>query len=190
LPAFLPWNAIVARLRPNKVDAGLTVGSVGKPVAALLALVLLQQPIVSFLKIEHPPLLSNFPMYSDANWESKEDFARYMDREQQPPPQVRLVPVDGSSEEVLAHRLREIAAFDEVTNIASGVVSRSPSVEDRRSLGHLAMLYLSRYGNKPPIVNVLTRRWRFDWSVADFVPRPHWDNSGTLELTGDSGPEI
>src|SRR5262245_33248331 len=89
LSALLTWNAIVARLRPNKVDAGLTVGSVGKPVAALLALVLLQQPIVSFLKIEHPPLLSNFPMYSDANWESKEDFARYMDREQQPPPQVR-----------------------------------------------------------------------------------------------------
>jgi hypothetical protein len=182
LPAFLPWNTIVTRFWPNTVDERLTAGSLTRPVAALLALVLLQQPVASFLKVEYPPLLSNFPMYSDVNWESKDEFARYMDRERQPSPQVRLVPADGSSEEVLADRLRDIGAFDEVAHIAGGAASRGPSDNDRRYLGRVATIYMSRYGSEPPTVNVLTRGWRFDWSVADFVLQPTWDNSGTLEL--------
>jgi hypothetical protein len=121
-------------------------------------------------------------MYSDVNWESKDEFARYMDRERQPSPQVRLVPADGSSEEVLADRLRDIGAFDEVAHIAGGAASRGPSDNDRRYLGRVATIYMSRYGSEPPPVNVLTRGWRFDWSVADFVLQPTWDNSGTLEL--------
>jgi len=42
--------------------------------------------------------------------------------------------------------------------------------------------YIEAFGRTPPRIDVLADTWRFDWSVADFVPRQEWKAIATVSL--------
>ena len=193
LPAFVPWNAVAAwltRIVPRGasfVRARARLGAPAArpvPVACLVALVVvaLQQPVVSFLAVERLPFVSNYPMYADVNWDSKEHFARSMEQERQPAPAIRLDPADGSPPDLLLSRLQAIDAQAAVTEAARRVADGKVAEVDRETLADVAASYTSRFGVTPPEVVVSAAHWRFDWSVADFVPLNDWQPKGTLSL--------
>ena len=194
LPAFVPWNAVASWLTPigpraaSIVPAAASLGArVARPVpvACLLALgfFALQQPLVSFLAAERLPFVSNYPMYSDVNWDSEEHFARSMEEERQPAPAIRLAPTDGTPPELLLSRLQAIDAQAAVTEAARRVAEGGEvAAADREHLADVAAAYASRFGASPPEIVVSVAHWRFDWTVADFVPRNDWQQKGTLSL--------
>jgi hypothetical protein len=42
--------------------------------------------------------------------------------------------------------------------------------------------YVATYGARPSRIDVLADTWKFDWSIADFVPRREWKPIATVNL--------
>ena len=202
LPAFVPWNASRSRLQwltPRGATSLPLLPSLDPPsqrratsesaaCVGALALFGLQQPLVSFAVFERLPFVSHYPMYSDVNWDSREHFARGMEEERQPAPAIRLEPTDGLSPDLFASHLRSLDAHDIVSDMARRVSAGGElSDSERDELARVMAVYVGRFGVGPPAVVVSIGHWRFDWAVADFVPRNDWQPKATLTLIQAGG---
>jgi hypothetical protein len=153
--------------------------------AAVLSVVVLQQPVVSLLLIEYPPFLSNFPMYAHVNWQSKEEFAADMERQFQPKMRaVRLAPLNGLAPSVLDERVEALGATEPLAD-AARLIASGETLDEHQSaaLRDIAQRYQERFGDRLPPMEIFTTGWRFDWSVAGFVPKSDWSPQARLDLT-------
>ena len=181
-------GAPIAATAASGPENVLTIGRterIPRIAAAALVLVALQQPIVSLLIMDYPPFVSNYPMYAHVNWHSKEEFAAEMDRDYQPSaPAIRLVPADGSDPGLLETRLRALDAWTTVEESAR-VIDQGGTLDSGRiaRLHEVAARYREMYGGPLPRLRMLTASWRFDWTVANFVPARDWTPRQTFDLT-------
>lgn len=196
LPAFLPWSAVARAIEsrfPDRTHSPVAPVSatwrferrVDTPVAVAVVLgaAVLQQPIVSLARIEYRPLFSDFSMYSDSQWSSKEEFAAFMEREKQPPyAAVRFVGADGADAMLVAARLRDVDPGHAVTDAARAVAAGiEPDAAQYNLMRAVGARYEERFGVPMLPLRVASARWRFDWSIADFTPADAWRTSGVLD---------
>lgn len=187
LPAFLPWPWIANRLWPSPTPspaAPATRSPDALPwgMAVALALFLVQQPVVSLLRIERKPFVSNFPMYSNVQWSSKADYAAHMDRSKKPEGRaVRLVAEGAADGEALGAALRDVAQcgplLDQAGRLASG---REPSSGGASGFVRCAGAFRQAHGRPLPPLAVQASDHRFSWDAVDFVPTGQWVTVGTL----------
>lgn len=193
LPAFVPWHAVVSAMRRRRVDPAVTPADLAMmdrrnarlPRAAAIAMcaLVIQQPLVSFARLDYP-MLSSYPMYADVQWSSKEEFAAWMERERRPStPAIRLDPDASVARTSFAAALAELDR-DRVLDQAAVILvegERSLTDGERRAIAVVAMQWHDRFGSTFPQVRVQTGGWRFDWSVAGFVPEGPWRLAAVLE---------
>ena len=188
LPAFLPWPWIVDRLwpvsTPSPVEpATRSVDALPWGMAVALALLLVQQPVVSLLRIERKPFVSNFPMYSNVRWSSKAEYAAHMDRWKKPEGRaVRLVTSGGAEDAVaLDADLGQVAAcappLDEADRLANG---GEPASAGRAAFDRCAEAFRRVRGTPVPPLTVQASDRHFSWDAVDFVPTGKWTTVGTL----------
>jgi hypothetical protein len=148
-----------------------------------LGAAVLQQPIVSLARIEYRPLFSDFSMYSDSQWSSKEEFAAFMEREKGPPyAAVRFTGVDGADAALVAARLRDVDPGHAVTDAARAVAAGiEPDAAQHELMRAVGARYEERFGVPMLPLRVASAPWRFDWSIADFTPADAWRTSGVLD---------
>jgi hypothetical protein len=169
LPAFLPWEWLS---KPRTAALPSHPGSLPVYAGLILLLVALQQSLISLVRVDYAPWFSDFPMYADVQWESKDAYATFANEVRQPPPQILLAPDDGSSSEVLSARLKAIGGMEPVLDVARSVTAgKTISDEDARKLRAAAGDYTARFGLSPPRIIAVTHQWNFDWSKADFSLR-------------------
>ena len=171
LPAFVPWEWIAERsIVPQPlVEQGERIPFyAGSLIFGVVAI----QPIASLLKLDWPPYVSNFPMYSDVQFDSKESYTAFANTVRQPLPEVRFSPPDGVTADAFAVQLSQINAVDPLRMATRQLlISGSIDADTAQSLRRLANAYEQRFGTAPPIVRMVARGWQFDWSKGDFVPR-------------------
>jgi hypothetical protein len=188
LPAFLPWEPIAAALRRWTRASEHSTGHAPTPVAragywALAVVVfaaVVQQPIVSLLRKEYGFLLSDFPMYSNVYFSTRAEVAAYQEATFQPPSIIRFEAPGTLDVDARVQRADPTAALADVARrIARGDAFTEA---DAAAVGAVASRYVAAFGRTPPRIDVLADTWRFDWSVADFVPRRQWKAIATLSL--------
>ena len=198
LPAFLPWStiarAVQARLPPaarSHTDAAgaMTAGrraEIPLAVAVVLAVAVLQQPLVSLARIEYRPLFSDFSMYSDSQWTSKQEFAAFMERERRPAYMAVRVSRDGADWASLAAQLREVDPENGVIAAARAVAAGAGVAIPIDRLRAIDVRYQERFGAPLFPLRITTAPWRFDWDIADFSPAEPWRAAGVIDLS--AGP--
>lgn len=178
LPAFLPWEWLV----PARKVTGEAPDGIPRLAVAVLLLVMIQQPLVSFLRIEIGPYVADYGMYANAGWSSKDEFVETMYAQHYPRvPAVRLQPVDDDAA-LFDRRLSEVDRNGLVREAANRIVA-GEALSDRRveALRRIADDYERRYQAPPPPVRLLTAGWRFDWQAPGFVPDENWTEGPVLE---------
>lgn len=184
LPAFLPWPQVVARFWPAAApDAADPPGGGAVPrwAALALTLMLVQQPVVSLLRLERKPFVSNFPMYSNVQWSSKAEYAAHMDRWKKPAGRaVRLVA--GSAEpSALQADLGTVRACGALLDRAAALADgRESGADDRAVFDVCAEAFRRTYGRPLTSLTVQASDRRFSWEAVDFVPTGDWVSVGTL----------
>ncbi len=175
LPAFLPWTAIAARLRRSPVSRAPNVEAPGILAACGVLVFVLTQGAASLLQVERPPLLSNFPMYSDVQWESKDAFAAQRDEGRSGLPLVRLrslaaAPTSGAPD-----------CLTDDERVAQDVRDhRQPGGSVWERLVACTATWSSGNGRLTAAVDVAPGR--FDWTTVGFVPSGPWQQAGVLQL--------
>lgn len=191
LPAFLPWPWIADRLWPSSTPspaepATRVMDALPWGIAVALALLLVQQPVVSLLRVERKPFVSNFPMYSNVPWSSKAEYAAHMDRWKKPEGRaVRLVTHGGAADAVALDRdLGQVPAcaplLDEADRLANG---REPASAARTEFGRCTEAFRRVHGTSVPPLTMQASDRHFSWEAVDFVPTGEWVTVGTLGST-------
>ena len=174
-PAFLPWDWIVSKLARKRTQPTLAYQVVattkwGCAAGVLVFLAVFQQPFASMMRRDLWFLMSDFPMYSDLNFDSPEAYATYADTHDQPPPLVQFSVPGGNAE--LPRRVKSIDSKGAVTAAVLAMArSVDPSPSDLEEVQRVAAHYREQFGPVAQPVRITVSTWRFDWSVADFVPR-------------------
>ena len=156
--------------------------------AVVLGIAVLQQPLASLARVEYRPVLSDFSMYSDSQWSSKQEFAAFMDREKTPPyAAVRLEGADGAEAAVVAARLRDVDPENAVVGAARAIaVGMTLDDAQRNRVRAIGERYQERFGVPMlPLRVAAAASWRFDWNVADFIPDGSWRQAGVLDIRAD-----
>jgi hypothetical protein len=189
LPAFVPWEAIASRWagRTSRIAAA-EMSAEPRPswsawvAGAVLFAAVIQQPVASFLRRDYWFLLSDFPMYSNVYFASRAEMAAMEETRFQPSPIIRYQPANGPSD-VIDGRFREVDRNGALSSAAQRLV-RDQALSDAELAAVRGVLaqYVSRYGTSPRQVDILADTWRFDWSVADFVPRGEWRHVTTIDV--------
>lgn len=136
-------------------------------VVLLFGSVLAQQVIVSTMRFESEPLISNFPMYS-RSWPSRAAFdehvleatRRYTVAADDVPSQeleTRLAAIPGGSSAMAAV-------------IDAAVARESWSDGQRAEVGAVLSAYEHRYGARLDVIRVLKQEQSFDWGTGAFDP--------------------
>ena len=166
----------VRRMASQRIDPGVRGPAEGLPwwVGAAFGVVIIQQACASFLRVEYLPLLSNYPMYANVSWTSKEAFAAYMEEQEKPrEPAVRLYTDPGDAVAVNS-RLRTIPDCRHVRLMVPAAIGRlAAEAGAARDCRHA---YAELYGEATPRLVVQVSGWRFDWSAAGFVPVDSWES--------------
>ena len=186
LPAFLPWPQWTAwrRTGPSPgvaVASTDTGGPVPRVMAIALALMLVQQPVVSLLRLEWKPFVSNFPMYSNVPWSSKAEYAAHMDRWKKPEGRaVRLV-ADGAEGLALQADLDAVPACRALREVVSTLTDgRGSGSSGRAAFEVCAEAFHQTYGRPLPPFTVQASDRRFSWEAVDFVTTGVWVSLGSL----------
>jgi hypothetical protein len=188
LPAFLPWEPIAAALRLSPGVPDASTDHAAPPgvrawywaVAALLFTAVVQQPIASLLRAEYGVLLSDFPMYSNVYFSTRTEVAAFQEATFQPPSNIRF---EGPGVEEMDARVKRADPAAALPRIARKIARGEAITEaDAAAVRAVTSRYIEAFGRTPPRIDVLADTWRFDWSVADFVPRQQWKAIATVSL--------
>lgn len=188
LPAFLPWEAIAAALRLQPRVAAPSTGDRMTPGvrawywarAVLVFTAVVQQPFASLLRAEYGVLLSDFPMYSNVYFSTRAEVAAFQEATFQPPSIIRF---EASGAEGVDARLQRADPTAALAGIARKIVRGDALTDaDAAAVRAVASRYVAAFGRTPPRIDVLADTWRFDWSIADFVPRRQWKTIATLSV--------
>lgn len=181
LPAFLPWMAIAARLRRPGVASPRRVPDLPEaPLLAACALALFTgtQVVAALLQIERPPFLSNFAMYADLNWHSKDQFAeeRNKIRSELPVVRIRHISTPGSASSADCRTEDERVARD----IRDRRQPEGPAWTDM-----VACAIRLAPGTSPTRTSAVVEiaPARFDWRRVGFVAAGLWQQTGVLDLS-------
>lgn len=184
LPAFLPWEPIASTLRLSRpVREPLAAPGIGRlswGVGLVLLLAVLQQPVASLMRVTYGFALSDFPMYSNVYFSTREEMATVQEEHFQPPPLVRLEIPAGPGQGVTTKAIEPGAALSDV---ARKLTRGEPLTDaDQALMRDVVTKNVTGLGATPPRVDVLADTWKFDWSIADFVPRQQWKALATVNL--------
>ena len=174
-------------------DAPLPVRRAEQPRAMTRAAVLVigvflfQQIVVSALRLESEPLISNFPMYS-STWSSQEAFDRHLVEKTQR----YEISTDTLSAEQLAERLGDLPNADAVLDkaLAWAVQRKAWQRELRDQADTMLRDYQARYGESLGPVRVVLHDQAFDWRRGVFEARA--TPAGTLDIASGTlrAPDI
>jgi hypothetical protein len=147
----------------------------------VLLLAVLQQPVASLIRVTYGFALSDFPMYSNVYFSTREEMATVQEEHFQPPPLVRLeIPAGPGGGGKTTKAVEPGAALSDV---ARKLTHGEPLTDaDQALMRDVVTKNVSGLGATPPRVDVLADSWKFDWSVADFVPRQQWKPLATVNL--------
>lgn len=192
LLAFLPWEGIYRsgqRLlgrggRERRAASRARPLSGALRVAALILVVVLvaQQVVVSALKVEQEPFVSNFPMYS-GTYESEEAFnagnSKFLEYDYE------AVSPTGRRTDVTP-RIEEIAGTDTLLKAyearTEGGLDEDEATDLEEQLRELASRYEQTYGEELAQVRVIARRSAgFDFERGTFDRRIVETNTETVE---------
>jgi hypothetical protein len=196
--AFAPWS-LVDRLAPvsfgsddlvrpsdtpgpTRFAAASTRTTIPARQTAVIVACVLLQILVSALRIESEPFISDYSMYS-YTWPSKEVFdvhlaektARYE------------LGVDGLTDEAFENRLRQVPAAIDVFTDAIGRASRQESWPDttRARVAAVRDDYFRRFGERLSRVEARVLQRGFDWARGAFDESPHVTAQGVLDLDAE-----
>ena len=183
---FLPWP-LVDRLARSPVasrapDSGASSSAVVPAVAsAVIVAIVLQQPIVSALRVESEPFFSDYSMYA-YTWPSKrafnEQFGEKVGYE---------LSAEGRSSDGFREWLRGTPVFLDAMNDAAGRSIRGePWTEGTRSAVAAARrAYQIEFGEPLSLVNVRQLVRGFDWDRGAFDVAPRATAEGDLDLDAE-----
>lgn len=183
LPAFLPWTVIAKAFSRPAIPMSSwripTTETTGALAATVLVLFTGSQIVAYLLQLERPPILSNFPMYSDVQWSSKAEFAAERDqiRSGLPIVRVRLPSASGPA------GASECITDDE--RIAKDVRDRTQPDGDAWD-GLIACAVTSALAEglqSAEVAAVEVAPSRFDWRYVGFVAAGPWQQAGVLTLS-------
>jgi len=146
----------------------------------LLFTAVVQQPIASLLRAEYGVLLSDFPMYSNVYFSTRTEVAAFQEATFQPPSNIRF---EGPGVEEMDARVKRADPAAALPGIARKIArGEAITAADAAAVRAVTSRYIEAFGRTPPRIDVLADTWRFDWSVADFVPRQQWKAIATVSL--------
>jgi hypothetical protein len=176
--AFVPWS-IVDRTRESDGPADGHIGKIPTLAAAAVALIVLQQPIVSALRFESEPFVSDYSMYA-YTWPSVAAFDAHL-RSKATRYEVAL---DGQDGDVVGQRLRQLPRGAEIIGDA---ISRTDRGEPwppatREDVAAVRRAYVEQFGTRLSRVTVNVWQRGFDWERGAFDERPRLTARHTLDL--------
>jgi hypothetical protein len=186
LPAFLPWEAMASTLGRSRREAVAPEAytrsrRLSLVAGAVLLVAVLQQPVASLLRVTYGFALSDFPMYSNVYFASREEVVEQQERVFQPPLMVRFAGPEGAAD--VDGRVSALDQAGRLADVARKVARGEALTDaDAASVREFTARYVARFGTTAPDINVLGDTWRFDWSSADFVPRRQWKPIATVSL--------
>jgi hypothetical protein len=193
--AFVPWSWLdrvaatrwtAAEDRPRYPPATSTAGDTGVwpasiPAlpAAVIVVMVLQQPIVSALRVESEPFVSDYSMYS-YTWPTRDAFdvhlvektARYE------------LAVPGLAGPAFEQRLRGVPRAVDILSDAIGLAARGEPWPEatRAAVDATGRDYFARFGDRLSSVEVRVLRRGFDWDRGAFDALPRMTTLGVLDL--------
>jgi hypothetical protein len=185
--AFLPWGAIESWLGVWFKDAATARRSLpaaisptlSRPAVAVIGLLVVQQIVVSAMRFESEPFVSDFPMYSHT-WPSREAFNDHLRQRtrQYVFSTGRLAPDE------VGRRLGQLPTGTDVIvkAVDPGASGQSVSDATKAALATLSKEYELLYSERLTTLHVATRERAFDWSRGAFLEEVSTKASGTLNL--------
>ena len=184
---FLPWP-LLDRLTPVPGTANRP-GSTGPSIAAavpaiasaVIVAIVVQQPIVSALRVESEPFFSDYSMYS-YTWPSKrafnEQFGEKVSYE---------LAAEGRSSDGFREWLRGTPVFLDALNDAAGRSIRGEAWTDatRSAVAAARRAYQIDFGEPLSIVTVRQLVRGFDWDRGAFDVAPRATDEGNLDLDAE-----
>jgi hypothetical protein len=191
--AFAPWSAIGRWLagwapvtQPANASLALPERTAAEGRSALpatataaIALLILQQPMVSALRVESEPFISDYSMYA-YTWPSREAFDGHLAEKN-----VRYeLSGDGGNDRTIEDRIRQLPrAVDVLDDAIERAVQGEPWPEGTRSaIAAMRRHYQQRFGEPLTRVTVRTLQQRFDWERGAFDDRPRVVSESVLDL--------
>jgi hypothetical protein len=180
---FLPWP-LVDRLRAARkpdTDAALATASLPAAASAVVVAIVAQQPIVSALRLESEPFLSDYSMYS-YTWPSKRAFSEQFGEKI-----TYALSVEGRAPDGFHDWLRATPVFFDALNEAAGLSVRGVAWSDRTraAVGAARRAYQTDFGEPLSLVDVRQLVQRFDWDKGAFDARPRPMAEGVLDLDAE-----
>jgi hypothetical protein len=130
--------------------------------------------------VEYGVLLSDFPMYSNVYFSTRAEVAALQEATFQPPSNIRF---EGPGVEEMDARVKRADPAAALPGIARKIArGEAITAADAAAVRAVTSRYIEAFGRTPPRIDVLADTWRFDWSVADFVPRQQWKAIATVSL--------
>ena len=185
--AFLPWPRLDRLARAgagadHREPAGPSIAAAIPAVAsAVIVAMVVQQPIVSALRMESEPFLSDYSMYS-YTWPSKrafnEQFGEKVSYE---------LAAEGRSSDGFREWLRGTPVFLDAMNEAAGRSIRGEAWPEatRSAVAATRRAYQIEFGEPLSIVNVRQLVRGFDWDREAFDVTPRPTAEGDLDLDAE-----
>lgn len=192
--AFVPWSTIdrwaggpagdrqpeTNPQLPQRVRAdGDSRSALPATATAAVALLVLQQPMVSALRLESEPFISDYSMYS-YTWPSRAAFDGHL-AEKTARYELSL---DGSADRTIEDRIRQLPRAGDVLGDAIDRSARGePWPDDTRSaVAAMRRTYQQQFGEPLTRVTVRTLQQRFDWQRGAFDDQPRVVSESVLDL--------
>jgi hypothetical protein len=184
---FLPWPLVdrIGRARTGvdrRAPAGLAMAATIPAVAsAVIVAIVAQQPIVSALRVESEPFLSDYSMYA-YTWPSKRAF-----NEQFGEKVAYELSAEGRSSDGFREWLRATPVFLDAMNDAAGRSIRGEAWPEatRSAVTATRRAYQIEFGEPLSIVVVRQLVRGFDWDRGAFDVSPRPTAEGTLDLDAE-----
>jgi hypothetical protein len=183
---FLPWPLLdrlahapsANRSAPGAAPIGSAVPAVA---SAVIVAIVVQQPIVSALRVESEPFFSDYSMYS-YTWPSKRAF-----NEQFGEKVAYELAAEGRSSDGFREWLRGTPVFLDAMNDAAGRSIRGEAWTDatRSAVAAARRAYQVEFGKPLSIVNVRLLVRGFDWDRGAFDVTPRATADGDLDLDAE-----
>ena len=181
---FLPWplldrTALASGGADRRAPAGRSIAAAVPAVAsAVIVAIVVQQPIVSALRVESEPFFSDYSMYS-STWPSKRAF-----NEQFGEKVAYELAAEGRTSDGFREWLRATPVFLDAMNEAAGRSIRGETWPEatRSAVAAARRAYQIEFGEPLSIVNVRQLVRGFDWDRGAFDVAPRPIAEGDLDL--------
>ena len=175
LLAFAPWSLIDRFTAASTGPRTSVRGAIPALPAAIVVAVVLLQLIVSAMRVESEPFVSDYSMYA-YTWSSREAFDEYLAGKSA---RYEMAPAGVGAEEFDSQLSQMLRAFDVLIE-AFSLAARGESWPDatRDSVAAVRADYQARFDSPLSQIEVREYQGAFDWNVGTF------DEEGSLALHG------